>query len=158
MKKSQFSFLVLVAFAALSAIPTNAQTCGEACGPLYALFLEVTGCGTSCQVGETITFTLEAEQDGLDVECEEDPIPELPECCTDDCATTETPSTVYYEGSKREIGSSTWVPDANCVSASNPLTYTFTSGDGGYEYRRKACTTSSCSTCSNTVTVTVTGP
>ena len=101
---------------------------------------------TTCSVGQTGTFDTECSFFLIKLFCEEelsfDPIEDCETVCEE---IVVDPPTVYYNGLKKVDG--TWVVDANCVSGSNPLSYTYQSGDVG-EYKRQTCLDSNCTICS----------
>jgi|GEM_PF-4064508 hypothetical protein len=117
----------------------------QSCPTPFTCDLLVSCFGLTCSINEEATFTLVCDRLVLE------PCPEIEEelCCEVDI---DVPSTAYYEGERLVNGQ--WEVDANCVSATNPLEYTFVSGDEG-KYRRSACKDSSCLLCSPTKTITV---
>lgn len=127
--------VTVLALASWWLTPTaEAQTCNRCFCTLDA------SCST-CTVGQTITFELECQVETMIEDC---PIEEPQQRC---CEFIDAfiPG-AYYVGQRKDSNGN-WFTDANCVGASNPLSYTFVSGDVG-EYRRKACMDSSCTKCS----------
>lgn len=141
MPKKRYLWTLTAVVVITAAVTVGSSGQGETCGPPHSCNLSAS-C-TSCQVGQTITFSMDCTQSVQNPE-EECPFP-FRSCCED---TTVFPDPVYYTGTDPD-GSS-----PGCVSGSNPLTYTFQPGDEG-TYTRKACVFANCSNCSNTLTITV---
>lgn len=128
--------LGVLAVLGLAVLPAAAQCNGTNC----SLFATCTTGSEACEVGETITFTLICL---VEIPGEDCPIENpLQRCCD---TFFETPLQAWYNGEKKVNG--VFVTDADCVQASNPLSYTFDEDDVG-EYRRQACRNSSCTQCS----------
>lgn len=120
---------------ALGAAPAAAQQCnGTDCT------LSTTCPGNVCEVGETESFTLSCT---IEIPGEDCPFPQIEPCC--DEFLLFPLDNAWYNGEMKENGQ--WVVDADCAQASNPLVHTFQESEIG-EYRRQACTSSSCTVCS----------
>lgn len=138
--------LALLSVLALAAAPAAAQQCDESVD--WNLSTSCTVSPNACEVGEMATFWLVGTTEvPLGGDCEP---PQR--CCI---ISLNIPDDAWYNGEKWVNGQ--WMEDADCVYAANPLHYTYQSGDVGL-YRRQACTTSSCSTCSQWVTIEVIDP
>ena len=145
-KKSALLSLLLLAL--ISSAPSYAK---GSC-PATACSMDV-DC-TSCSVGQTINFETECSLYIQVSMCEEEEIGDPTARCDVICEEIPfTPATVYYNGLRKE--GNTWVVDAPCLPGSNPLAYTFQSGDVG-EYKRQTCLDSNCTICSSPLqTITV---